>query len=196
MSEPLVRSLSIPEVKIFLPEKHEDERGFFSETYNAATWSFSECGLNFVQDNHAASRAPYTVRGLHFQVPPYAQAKLVRVTSGSIFDVAVDIRTGSPTFGQWCSAIISAREWNQILIPIGFAHGLMTLAADTEVQYKVTNYYAPRHEMGIRWNDEDIDIPWGVPESQVVLSERDWSQPLLRNLPVVFSYQGGDASPA
>ncbi|MGE4062300.1 MAG: dTDP-4-dehydrorhamnose 3,5-epimerase [Rhodospirillaceae bacterium] len=181
-----VESLAIPDVKIVRPKKHGDARGFFSETYSQK--ALRDAGIDhvFVQDNHAFSAAKGTVRGLHFQTPPFAQDKLVRVTRGSIFDVAVDLRRGSPTYGKHVSAVISAEAWNQIFIPVGFAHGLLTLEADTEVLYKVTNYYSPAHDLGLLWNDPALGIAWPVSESAAILSEKDKVQPRLADLPAYF----------
>ena len=141
-------SLDLPEVKILSPRKFGDARGFFSETYNRDAFAAAAFDHVFVQDNHSFSATPGTLRGLHFQLPPYAQDKLVRVTRGAIFDVAVDIRRRSPTFGRWVGAEISAENWNQIFVPVGFAHGFCALAPDTEVIYKVTAPYAPESERG------------------------------------------------
>ncbi len=145
--------------------------------------------MNFVQDNHAFSAERGTIRGLHFQAPPYAQDKLVRVAQGSVLDVAVDIRRGSPTYGKFVSAVISAEAWNQILVPIGFAHGLCTLEPDTAVIYKVTNYYAPDHDLGLLWNDPDIGIEWPVGENEARLSDKDRRRPRLRDFDTPFDYR-------
>lgn len=186
-------SLSIPDVKVIRPKKHGDSRGFFSETYSRR--SFSEAGIHieFVQDNHSLSADKGTVRGLHFQIPPFAQDKLVRVTRGKIFDVAVDIRVGSPTFGQHVSIIISAGEWNALLVPIGFAHGLVTLEPDTEVLYKASNFYAVDCDRGILWNDPDLGIEWPVSVDDTILSAKDQVHPRLADLPHYFDYKGEDA---
>mgnify|MGYP000866169473 CR=1 FL=1 len=192
MTTPFVESLAIPAVKLIHPKKHGDARGFFSETYSRQALAAAGMDLDFVQDNHAFSAQSGTVRGLHFQTPPFAQDKLIRVVRGAILDVAVDLRTGSPTFGQWCSAVISAAAWNQILVPIGFAHGLVTLEPDTEVLYKVTNYYAPECDKGLRWNDPALGIDWGIDPAAAILSAKDAVQPLLAELPAYFSYQGSD----
>ncbi len=181
-----VESLAIPEVKIIRPKKHGDARGFFSETYSQKALAEAGVDLAFVQDNHAFSAAPGTVRGLHFQTAPFAQDKLVRVVRGSIFDVAVDLRRGSPTYGKHVSAVISAKDWNQILVPVGFAHGLVTLEPDTEVLYKVTNYYAPQHDLGLLWNDPALGIAWPVSEADAILSAKDKVQPRLADLPAYF----------
>lgn len=181
-----VESLAIPEVKIIRPKKHGDARGFFSETYSQKALAEAGVDLAFVQDNHAFSAAPGTVRGLHFQTAPFAQDKLVRVVRGSIFDVAVDLRRGSPTYGKHVSAVISAKDWNQILVPVGFAHGLVTLEPDTEVLYKVTNYYAPQHDLGLLWNDPALGIAWPISEADAILSAKDKVQPRLADLPAYF----------
>lgn len=177
-----VQSLEIPDVKIIKPKKHGDHRGFFSEVYNKQIFSEHGIDLDFIQDNQSYSAQAGTLRGLHYQGGEFAQDKLVRCVRGRILDVAVDIRKGSPTFGKWVSAEISAAEWNQILVPVGFAHAILTLVPDTEIIYKVTNYYAPTHDFGIRWNDPDLGIDWGMAESEVVLSDKDKVQPLFKDV--------------
>jgi len=181
-----VQLLNIPEVMLLQPTKHDDGRGFVSETYNK--FSLREAGIevDFVQDNHVLSVQRGTVRGLHFQIFPFAQDKLVRVVRGAIFDVAVDIRVGSPTYGQHVSARISADNWSQIFIPIGFAHGLVTLEQNTEVIYKVSNRYSVEHDKGLLWSDPALGIDW--PGADVILSEKDRQQPKLADLPAYFSY--------
>ena len=183
-----VKHLALREVRLLRPDKHGDHRGFFSETYSQRELLNAGIHINFVQDNHAFSADLGTVRGLHFQTPPFAQDKLVRVVRGAIFDVAVDIRVGSPTYGQFVSAVISAREWNQILVPVGFAHGLVTLEPNTEVLYKVSNVYSPPHDMGLLWNDPALGIDWPVDVAKALLSEKDTRQPLLAELPASFRY--------
>lgn len=179
-----VRPLGIPEVLLFQLPRHADARGFFSETYNKKTFAEAGIDLDFVQDNHSLSVNAGTIRGLHFQSHPYAQDKLVRVVKGRILDVAVDIRRASPTFGKYVAAEISAGDWNQILIPIGFAHGLCTLEPSTEVVYKVTNYYSAKHDLGIRWNDPQIGIDWPVGGQRAQLSEKDKTLPFLEDAEV------------
>ncbi len=179
---------SIPDVKLIMPLKHGDHRGFFSETYNKAALAEAGIELDFVQDNHSLSADQGTVRGLHFQTPPYAQDKLVRVVRGAIFDVAVDLRKGSPTLGQHVSTVISAEETKQILVPIGFAHGFCTLEPNTEVIYKVTNFYAPAHDKGCFWNDPDLGIDWPDDAADAIVSEKDQSYPKLSELPDYFGY--------
>jgi dTDP-4-dehydrorhamnose 3,5-epimerase len=184
-----VKPLSVEAVRLIQPIRHADARGFFSETYSRQTLAEAGIDTDFVQDNHVLSRQAGTVRGLHFQILPFAQDKLVRVVRGAIFDVAVDIRVGSPTFGQHVSAIISATDWNQIFVPAGFAHGLVTLEPDTEVLYKVSNYYAPEHDMGLSWNDPALGIDWPVDEVEAILSDKDREQPLLAELPAYFHHE-------
>src|SRR6202011_2343914 len=147
---------ALPEIKVLMPRRIGDVRGFFSEVWNARDFAAVGIEAAFVQDNHIRNPLKGTLRGLHFQVPPHAQGKLVRVTRGSIFDVAVDIRVGSSTFGQHVSAVISAANWTQIWIPAGFAHGYCTLEPNTEVIYKVTDYYAPDCDRGLQWDDADL----------------------------------------
>lgn len=176
----------IPDVKIITPKKFGDHRGFFSETYNKTRLEEAGVNLDFVQDNHSLSADKGTVRGLHWQLPPHAQDKLVRVIRGSILDVAVDIRRSSPTFGKFVKAVISAEEWNQILVPAGFAHGFCTLEPDTEVIYKVTDFWAPDCERGLLWNDPELGIEWPISEEDAVLSDKDKVYPGFADLPDVF----------
>lgn len=179
-----VRSLGLDGVFEISPRKFGDERGFFSETYNAKAFGEAGIDLTFVQDNHSYSAAKGVVRGLHYQLPPFAQDKLVRVTRGAILDVAVDIRKSSPSFGKWVSLEVSADKWNQILVPKGFAHGFMTLEENTEVIYKVTDYYSPEHDRSIRFDDPAIGIDWPFPSSGVQLSDKDQKAPLFADAQV------------
>lgn len=174
-----VRSLDLPDVLEIVPPKFGDARGFFSETWNASRWAEAGIALDFVQDNHSYSAAAGVLRGLHFQLPPFAQDKLVRVTRGAIFDVAVDIRPGSPTFRRWAGVVISAEKWNQLLIPRGFAHGFLTLEPDTEVVYKVTAPYSAAHDRAIRYDDPDIGIEWPLAGLELILSDKDKAAPRL-----------------
>jgi dTDP-4-dehydrorhamnose 3,5-epimerase len=183
-----IEETALPCVKFILPRKHGDHRGFFSEVYNRQALEASGICMEFVQDNHSLSAERGVVRGLHFQVPPFAQDKLVRVVHGSVFDVAVDLRQGSPTYGQHVSVVLSSKEWNQILVPIGFAHGLVTLEPDTEVLYKVSNYYSPEHDRGLLWNDPTLGIEWPIAEEEAILSVKDKAQPRLAELPTYFQY--------
>ena len=176
----------IPAVKVLVPKKFGDHRGFFSETYSRKALRDLGIDLEFVQDNQSLSAEKGTVRGLHYQLPPTAQDKLIRVTRGAILDVAVDIRRGSPTFGKHVSAVISAENWHQILVPVGFAHGFVTLEPGTEVIYKVTNYYSPKDERGIRWNDPALGIDWRIDAERAVLSKRDTEHPLFKDAVDLF----------
>jgi len=186
-----VTSLAIPEVRLIKPVKHGDRRGFFSETYNREAFTAAGMDVDFVQDNHSLSAEAGTLRGLHFQVPPRAQAKLLRVVRGAVFDVAVDLRWGSPSYGRHVSATISAAAWNQIFIPAGFAHGFCTLEPDTEVLYKVSDLYAPEAEQGLAWNDPALAIDWPVEAEAAILSARDREWPRLKDLSRVFQYDQG-----
>lgn len=179
----------IDDVKIVWPDKFGDHRGFFSETFNSEKFKVSGLDLSFCQDNHSLSEKAGTLRGMHFQINPYAQGKLLRVTRGAIYDVAVDIRAGSPTFGEWVGYEISAKLWNQIFIPVGFAHGFCTLEDNTEVMYKVTAPYSPENERGLAWNDDELAIDWPIDNESPILSEKDTSYPELRNLPTFFKYE-------
>lgn len=183
-----VQQTAIPEVKLIVPRRHGDHRGFFSETYNQQALAEHGIDLRFVQDNHSLSAERGIVRGLHYQEPPFAQDKLVRVVRGGILDVAVDIRAGSPTFGRHVAVELSAENWRQLLVPTGFAHGFATLQPDTEVIYKVTDYYAPDHDRGLRWNDPELSIAWPVPEDEAILSDKDRVQPYLKDLDLVFEW--------
>jgi dTDP-4-dehydrorhamnose 3,5-epimerase len=175
-----VTPTDIAAVKILTPKKLGDNRGFFSETYNDNTFrEFISARVDFVQDNQSLSVEKGVVRGMHYQLPPMAQDKLVRVTRGAILDVALDIRRGSPTFGKHVAAVISAENWRQIFIPVGFAHGFVTLEPNTEVLYKVSNFYSPRDERGIIWNDPALRIDWGIDASAAVMSEKDRKYPTL-----------------
>lgn len=182
-------SLDIPDVKLITPRRFGDNRGFFSETWNRA--AFAEAGIeaDFVQDNHSLSATVGTLRGLHFQIPPFAQAKLVRVSRGAIFDVAVDIRTSSPTYGKWVGAELSAENWAQMYVPKGFAHGFVTLLPDTEVQYKVDAPYAPEHDRGIAWNDPAIAVDWPLEGRAPVLSGKDAALPALAEIAPPFTME-------
>ena len=181
-----VEDTAIPAVKIVTPKKHGDARGFFSEVYNRADWDKAGFEFIFVQDNHSYSAAQGTLRGLHFQTQPFAQAKLVRVARGRILDVAVDIRRSSPTFGRYVAVELSAEDWRQMLIPIGFAHAFMTLEPDVEVLYKTTAPYSAAHDRGIAWDDPAIRIPWPSLAGGLVLSDKDRRLPRLKDAPELF----------
>lgn len=184
----MIEPLEIPEVLLVRPKVHGDERGFFTETYNRRAFASAGLDSDFVQDNHSLSRARGVVRGLHYQSPPSAQGKLVRCIRGAILDVAVDIRHGSPTFGRHVARKLTATNHEQLWIPIGFAHGFCTLEPDTEVIYKVTDYYAPDCDFGLAWDDAALGIAWPVAPSTAVLSEKDRRQPRLAELPEHFRY--------
>ncbi|MEP3056414.1 dTDP-4-dehydrorhamnose 3,5-epimerase [Ascidiaceihabitans sp.] len=181
MSEKLtVEHTPLDGVLILTPARFGDARGFFSESWNRATMQDAGLDLEFVQDNHSLSARKGTLRGLHFQTPPMAQDKLVRCGRGALYDVAVDIRSGSATFGQWFGVELSAENGRQLLVPAGFAHGFVTLQDDTEICYKCTAPYAPNCDAGIAWDDPDIGVDWGI--SEPVLSEKDATAPTLKEL--------------
>jgi len=180
--------LKLPGVCLLTPNAHVDQRGFFMESYHDELFKASGIDYDFVQDNHSLSAQSGTIRGLHYQTQPKAQTKLLRVLTGAIYDVAVDIRRGSPTYGQWVGAVLSADNKRQILIPKGFAHGFCTLTPDTQILYKVDNYYSPEHDRGIFWNDPSIGIDWPVTSAQVVLSAKDAQLPLLSEAEVDFEW--------
>ena len=184
-----VAETDIAEVKIIRPVRHDDERGFFSEVFKESVFLQHGIDVHFVQENHSLSASKGVVRGLHFQIPPFAQAKLLRVTAGSVFDVAVDIRWGSPTFGRHVAVVLSAAEWNQIFIPEGFAHGYCTLEPATEVVYKVNIYYSAEHDRGLLWNDPSLGIAWPLEFGDAILSDKDRRHPVLANLPHYSHHQ-------
>lgn len=169
------------------PKKFGDERGFFSETYNRRQLAALGFDAEFVQDNQSLSVEVGVVRGLHFQSPPQAQAKLVRVVRGAILDVAVDLRRGSPTYGDHVAVELSAANWRQLLVPAGFAHGFATLVPETEIVYKVTGYYAPDHDHGLLWNDPALGIDWPVAAEAAILSAKDRIQPRLAEIDSPFA---------
>jgi len=172
----------------FTPKRFGDERGFFSETFNARAFEEAVPGVTFVQDNHSLSRDPGVIRGLHFQKPPHAQGKLVRVTRGRVLDVAVDIRKGSPTYGQHVAVELSADNWTQFWVPAGFAHGFCTLEPDTEFLYKVTDYYAPESDSGIAFDDPDLEIDWPFDRTSTTLSGKDAALQAFRDFDSPFTY--------
>lgn len=184
-----IEALEIPAVKILTPARHRDQRGFFSEIFSKPVLDELGITLPFVQENFAYSEQKFTVRGLHFQVPPAAQAKLVHVVQGSILDVAVDLRRGSPWFGRHVTAEISAENWRQIYVPAGFAHGLCTLEPNTAVVYKVSSPFAPAHDKGIFWNDPALGIDWPVDANQAIVSAKDSAAPLLADFDSPFDYE-------
>lgn len=169
-------------VFLLIPQRFLDKRGFFSEAWSQRNLSEAGINVNFLQENHSLSHKIGTLRGLHFQSPPYAQTKLVRCGKGSFFDVVVDIRIGSPTYGQWVGEELSFDNGKQLLIPVGFLHGFVTLEPNTEVIYKCSEYYAPEFEGSVRFDDLDINIDWGIDPESAILSEKDANAPLLKDL--------------
>jgi dTDP-4-dehydrorhamnose 3,5-epimerase len=172
-------------VYLIKPTKHEDHRGFFSETYNQSKMGPLK-NIHFVQDNQSLSKDKYVFRGLHFQKPPFAQGKLVRVLKGSILDIVVDIRKSSSTFGKHKIFELNEKDWSQIYVPEGFAHGFLTLVENTEVLYKVTNYYSPKDDLGISVMDPDLDLNLPVSKEKIIFSEKDTKQPSLKNSSYYF----------
>ena len=185
-----VEALAIPEVLLLTPPRFSDNRGFFSETFSAKREAAAGIVGPFVQDNHSLSVPRGTVRGLHLQVAPHAQGKLVRCVRGAIWDVAVDVRHGSPTFGRHVAAVLSAENWCQLWVPAGFLHGFCTLEPDTEVIYKVTADYDRASERGVVWDDPDLALPWPVEAGKAVLSDKDLVLPRLCDCPPWFAYRG------
>lgn len=181
-----IEPTTIADVLILTPPHFGDDRGWFCETWNAPRMATLGVVIDWVQDNHSMSAKAGTLRGLHYQAPPHAQDKLVRCTRGAIFDVAVDIRRGSPSYGTWVGVELTPDNARQMLVPKGFLHGFVTRLPDTEVQYKCSDTYAPECDGGIRWNDPDIAIDWGV--SDPILSAKDTSAPLLRDLTSPFAW--------
>ena len=181
-----VQALAIPEVKLLTPARYQDTRGFFSETWSARREAAAGIPGPFVQDNHSLSVPRGTVRGLHLQIAPAVQGKLVRCVRGAIWDVAVDVRHGSPSFGHHVAAVLSAANWCQLWVPGGFLHGFCTLEADTEVIYKVTADYDRAAERGVVWNDPDLALPWPVAADAAVLSDKDRMLPRLGDCPAWF----------
>ncbi len=181
-----IEPTAIPEVVILTPRRFGDARGWFMETWNAARMADAGLDLPWVQDNHSFSAAKGTLRGLHFQSPPRAQDKLVRCTRGALLDVAVDIRSGSPTFGRHVAVELTPDNGRQLFVPKGFLHGFVTLTDDTEIQYKCTDLYAPDHDGAVRWNDPALGIDWGT--TTPTLSDKDAMAPLLADIGQPFRY--------
>lgn len=183
-----IRQLGIDGVFEIVPKKFGDARGFFAETYSQKRLADAGVDIVWVQDNQSLSAEKGVLRGLHFQTAPHAQDKLVRVLRGSIFDVVVDLRKGSPTYGKWVSCTLSADAFNQLLVPKGFAHGFVTLEPNVEVFYKVSAPYAPECDRGIRWNDPDIAVTWPLGGQEPVLSGKDATAPFLSDIASQISF--------
>ncbi|RYG38491.1 MAG: dTDP-4-dehydrorhamnose 3,5-epimerase [Burkholderiales bacterium] len=185
----MFKRLTIPDVFVFKPKRFEDDRGFLVETYSRELLETMTGPINWVQDNQSLSHRKGTVRALHFQAPPFAQDKLVRCVRGAIMDVALDIRHGSPTFGQHVAAKLTSDSGEQIFVPKGFAHGFATLEDDCEVVYKVSDTYNAAHDRNIRWNDPSLRIDWGIDELAAILSLKDAVAPMLSDTPKYFRYE-------
>jgi dTDP-4-dehydrorhamnose 3,5-epimerase len=183
----LISETCLPGVMLIRPVRHCDARGFFAEIFREDLFIRHGIGVQFVQENYSQSENANVIRGLHFQIPPFAQAKLVRVTSGAILDVAVDIRWGSPGYGRFTATVLTALSEDQLYIPEGFAHGFRTIEPNTGVQYRVNRYYSPEHERGLLWSDPRLGIDWQLKGAEPLLSERDRRHPVLAELPRFFS---------
>ena len=177
--------LALPELLLITPKRHGDARGWFTETWSRRTLAGAGIDPDFVQDNQAFSARKGTIRGLHFQTAPHPQAKLIRVLRGAIWDVAVDIRAGSPTYGQWGAAVLTAEVGEQLFVPRGFAHGYCTITDDCEIAYKVDGLYAPQTEGGVLWNDPELALPWPLDGAEPTLAEKDRTLPRLKDLGAV-----------
>ncbi|MFM2355189.1 MAG: dTDP-4-dehydrorhamnose 3,5-epimerase [Pseudomonadota bacterium] len=186
----IVEQTALSGVLVLTPRRFQDARGWFTEVWNRDTLRAHGIDIEFVQDNHSYSRDPGTVRGLHFQSPPRAQAKLVRCGRGRVFDVAVDIREGSPTFGQWVGEELSAENGRQLLIPAGFLHGFVTREPDSELLYKCSDTYAPAQDGAVRFDDPDLAIDWGIDPAAAILSDKDRAAPLMRDFRSPFVWEG------
>ena len=185
----IAEETKLPGVVILTPRRFGDERGFFSESWNRRVMADLGLDIDFVQDNHSLSRDIGTVRGLHFQAPPHAQAKLVRCGRGRLFDVAVDIRKGSATYGQWVGVELSFDNGRQLLIPEGFLHGFVTRAPDTEIIYKCSDFYAPDADGAVRFDDPELGIDWGLEGITPKLSAKDEAAPLMRDFDSPFAWE-------
>jgi dTDP-4-dehydrorhamnose 3,5-epimerase len=185
-----IKALDLPGAVLLQPRRFADARGYFVETYNANTFAAAGIAVKFVQDNQSYSAKRGTIRGLHFQLPPAVQSKLVRALQGSVYDVAVDLRVGSPTYGQWRGATLTADGGEQFFVPGGFAHAFCTLEPDSVVAYKVDDFYSPSHDSGLIWNDPDLAIDWPVAPGEVVLSDKDLKLGRFADFVSPFTYQG------
>jgi dTDP-4-dehydrorhamnose 3,5-epimerase len=193
MDKDSATSLNLP--RIIVPKRYVDDRGWFSEIFHEERLYAAGIPCRFVQDNQSSSKRTGTLRGLHFQLPPAAQAKLVTVLRGRILDVAVDVRSGSPTFGKYVSTELSSDTGHQVYIPIGFAHGFLTLEDDVVVMYKTSDYYSPAHDSGICWNDPDVAFPWPLKDTNIITSEKDRQLPMLKEFVSPFGYDGHPLAP-
>ena len=185
-----VKELALPGVYLLSPKRHGDDRGFFCETFKAREFAEIAPGVELVQDNHSFSKDVGVIRGLHFQLPPHAQGKLVRVPNGRVLDVVVDLRDGSPTYGKHLAVELSGENWQQLWVPTGFAHGFCTLVPNTEFCYKVSSYYAPEHDSGIAYDDPDLAIDWPVTKEDVTVSAKDSKLGSFKNFVSPFKYTG------
>ena len=185
----LIEGTLLEDLKVITPRRFGDARGFFSETWNRSDMAEHGLSYDFVQDNQSMSGQVGTVRGLHFQTPPHAQDKLVRCGRGALWDVAVDIRVGSPNFGRWFGVELSAENGKQLLVPKGFLHGFVTLQRETEILYKCSDYYSPECDRAVRFDDPDIGIDWGIDPSFAIFSEKDANAPFLRDIQSPFTYE-------
>ena len=183
-----VKDHNLGGVKELIPRRFGDDRGFFSETYNAPRFKDAGIDINWIQDNHSYSADKFVLRGLHFQTAPYEQTKLVRVITGTIYDVAVDLREGSPTYLKSVGVTLSAEKGNQLLVPAGFAHGFLTLTPGVHVIYKVDNVYSPDNDCSVKWDDPEIAIDWPLDGATPILSDKDRQAPLLRDSNPGFRY--------
>ena len=184
----LISKTGLPGVMLIRPLRHCDARGCFAEIFREDIFARHGIRVHFVQENYSRSESANVIRGLHFQIPPFAQAKLIRVTSGAILDVAVDIRWGSPDYGRYKAMVLTAVTEDQLYIPEGFAHGFRTLEPNTGVQYRVNSYYSSEHDRGLLWNDPKLRIDWQLDDAEPSLSERDRDHPPLAELPRFFTY--------
>ena len=184
----LVEELSLPGVFLFSPQRHGDDRGFFSETFRASAFAEIAPGVELVQENHSFSKDVGVLRGLHFQLPPHAQGKLVRVPNGRVLDVVVDLRDGSPSYGKHIGVELSGENWQQLWVPAGFAHGFCTLVPNTEFCYKVSSYYAPEHDSGMAFDDPDLAIDWPIAADKITVSSKDRQQGAFKDFVSPFKY--------
>jgi dTDP-4-dehydrorhamnose 3,5-epimerase len=181
-----IENTALPDVKIIHLDLYKDERGTFAETYDQRAFEALGIRTRFVQDSCSHSPAKGTIRGFHFQIPPCAQAKLVRVVRGRVFDVVVDLRRRSSSYGRHVAVVLDARDWRQLLVPAGFAHGFCTLDDDTEIAYKMSEHFSPQHYRGLVWDDPDLGIAWPLGGAHAVVSEKDRGHPRLKDLPDYF----------